>query len=463
MKSALSAASAFAALLMVAGPAVLAQPNSPTTGSTDIGGPFGSFSRGPIRKLPNGGRPAERTSFPAIKDWSTLSIRLERSGCFGTCPAYAVGVSGDGRVTYQGSRYVAVSGTHEAQIPAEAVRALYEKFVQSDFFWAFDSYKADVTDLPTYALTISFDGRSKTVVDYAGRAVGMPQPIADLEGSIDATAGAAKWVRGGPDAIESLKAEHWDFRASDEEHQSLIVGAAERGDVELVQLLIAEGVNIKTVFGCEAMEAAADHASIEIVGALAAAGAPIHWVRQNNDDVDCDVLTAAARSGQPRIVQLVLSQHPDLGWRGRDDETALMLAAQGRQTIGKPAAGVDYAAVAQLLIAAGADVNARNDSGESAIMRVGDAGVVRVLLAAGAKDINRLGNGGQTALMQTYDPQVAQALLEGGADPWIVDQDGKTALDGIRRSLGRRDPCAAVLQHWMAAHPKPTGYVSRPR
>lgn len=35
-------------------------------------------------------------------DLKTLTIQLERTGCYGTCPAYSVTIHGDGRVEYNG-------------------------------------------------------------------------------------------------------------------------------------------------------------------------------------------------------------------------------------------------------------------------------------------------------------------------------------------------------------------------
>ena len=143
-------------------------------------------------------RPQIRAPFPAIKDWSTLKISLQRSACFGRCPVYDVEIDGDGTVYYDGKNYVAVTGPHEAHISTEAVHALYDAFVMADFFRTFDFYRAPVTDLATYALTIAFDGKQKQVQDYGGRMVNMPPEIAALEDQIDRAAGTAQWVEGPP-------------------------------------------------------------------------------------------------------------------------------------------------------------------------------------------------------------------------------------------------------------------------
>jgi hypothetical protein len=140
-------------------------------------------------------RPAQKVPFPVISDWRTLRIRLERSGCYGTCPIYSVEISGDGTVNYLGERFVKVSGGQTARINRKAVHDLYNAFAKADFFWTLDSYESPVTDMPTYIVSISFDGHAKSVLDYAGKSQGLPKAVADLEDAIDKAAGTEKWVR----------------------------------------------------------------------------------------------------------------------------------------------------------------------------------------------------------------------------------------------------------------------------
>lgn len=159
---------------------------------------FGSYNPGTDRKLPNGGRPAEHVGFPQIKDWSSLRISLERTMCYGTCPAYTVTIAGDGTVTWHGVRFVKVQGDATAHIPPEKVHALFERFRRAEFFWLFDEYVSHVTDLPSQHTSIAFDGRQKTVLDYAGQMTGMPEVVSELERAIDDTANTAQWI-GPPD------------------------------------------------------------------------------------------------------------------------------------------------------------------------------------------------------------------------------------------------------------------------
>ncbi len=149
----------------------------------------------PPALAPHRARPVHRVRFPAIHDWSTLKISLRRTMCFGACPSYLVEIAGDGTVSWHGERNVATIGDVTATIPKKDVRALYAAFRKADFFWLFDSYHAPITDLPTYTVAISIDGHSMSVADYAGRSVGMPKAVADLEQLIDKTANTERWIK----------------------------------------------------------------------------------------------------------------------------------------------------------------------------------------------------------------------------------------------------------------------------
>ncbi|HEX3810361.1 MAG TPA: DUF6438 domain-containing protein [Rhizomicrobium sp.] len=147
-------------------------------------------------KLPNGGRPAKHIAFPPIKDWNTLRITLQRSPCFGRCPTYKVEIHGDGTVIYRGGSFVAVTGERSVKIAPEKVRDLYTLFRKADYFWLNDSYTAQVTDLPSFTTSISYDGHSKSVRDYAGRMIGMPEIVGELELAIDDAANSEQWTVG---------------------------------------------------------------------------------------------------------------------------------------------------------------------------------------------------------------------------------------------------------------------------
>ncbi len=137
--------------------------------------------------------PAQHTQAPTLTSTSNVDITLERSGCYGTCPAYKITVSTKG-LFFDGYQYVAVKGKRsDTVIPAD-VRKLAQRFVDANFYSMDDRYIAPITDNPGYTLTISIDGVSKQVVDYVGQEVGMPAVIKDLEQAVDAFADTKRWI-----------------------------------------------------------------------------------------------------------------------------------------------------------------------------------------------------------------------------------------------------------------------------
>jgi hypothetical protein len=128
---------------------------------------------------------------PAVNN---VEIRLTRGVCYGFCPDYTVTINGEGQVRYEGRRFVHVLGERTATIPREEVARLVARFDDIGFDQLRDSYRGQMTDMPTYTVSLTRNGRSKTVVDYAGTSVGMPQAVRDLETEIDRVAGTAQWV-----------------------------------------------------------------------------------------------------------------------------------------------------------------------------------------------------------------------------------------------------------------------------
>ena len=123
-------------------------------------------------------------------------ISLSRGPCFGTCAIYVVTINGDGSAVYEGKRFVAVTGRQEYRVPAADVAALVAKFKAANFFSLKDQYRANVTDLPTYVISLTLGERTKTVTDYAGLMVGMPKAVADLEAEVDRVGQTARFVKG---------------------------------------------------------------------------------------------------------------------------------------------------------------------------------------------------------------------------------------------------------------------------
>jgi len=61
-------------------------------------------------------------------DLRNATVRFDRIGCYGSCPAYTVTVHGDGHVEYVGKNHVKVKGPQEGQVEIAKVRNLLSEF-----------------------------------------------------------------------------------------------------------------------------------------------------------------------------------------------------------------------------------------------------------------------------------------------------------------------------------------------
>jgi hypothetical protein len=119
-------------------------------------------------------------------------IKLERTACYGRCPVYVVSIDARGSVTYDGTRFVKVTGRQTDRVPASRVAALVETVDRIRFFDLDDKYRQLITDVPTTFVTVTRDGRTKRIEDYFGA----PKSLNDLEREIDDAAQTARWIVG---------------------------------------------------------------------------------------------------------------------------------------------------------------------------------------------------------------------------------------------------------------------------
>src|SRR5688572_19140428 len=143
------------------------------------------------------------------------------------------------------------------------------------------------------------------------------------------------------------------------------------------------------------------------------------------------------------VVAVISPSHPFVKAAHDDDLDALRaLIADADVNFRDPATGttaLDHAVqngnqeMVQFLIARGADVNASQENGHTALMQLGAAATPDLLwdlINAGAK-INRKNSYGTTALMTVAsqnNSEIVEELLAAGADVNASDEDGKTAL-----------------------------------
>lgn len=136
------------------------------------------------------------------------TITLERGVCFGFCPAYRVSVTSEGEVTYVGERFVAVQGEQHATIPREQAAQLFARLDQIGFTRLREEYRASVTDLPTYTVTLRRNGQTKRIVDYGGLSAGMPESVRALQNEIDRVANTGRWVLRDGEPVRNPGPEH---------------------------------------------------------------------------------------------------------------------------------------------------------------------------------------------------------------------------------------------------------------
>lgn len=139
-----------------------------------------------------------------IENIEDVVMTLERTVCYGTCPAYLLTIYGDGTVEYRGYENVLVEGLRIGEISREQVQALVETFQRIDFFSLQDAYECapvvingqklceEVTDLPSTYVSITIGDNVKRVLDYHGA----PEKLRDLEALIDDVVYETRWTAG---------------------------------------------------------------------------------------------------------------------------------------------------------------------------------------------------------------------------------------------------------------------------
>ena len=169
-----------------------------------------------------------------------IRIQLERTACFGTCPAYRVEIREDGTVTYAGRDHVRVSGERTWTIDPEAVRGLAREMERAGFFEMKDSYTGGMTDLPTTYTTLTSGGRTKKIRDYYGA----PPELKEIEARIDVVSGAKGYISIDGAAIREMERHGWQPNGDDAArwmHRALVTG-----DADTVKALLTAGMDPRT-------------------------------------------------------------------------------------------------------------------------------------------------------------------------------------------------------------------------
>ena len=160
-------------------------------------------------------RPLPRnTTFPAVRDWSTVRFTLARSSCPQTpcrlegpvrscvCPAYKVQIDGTGDVLFTETYPESVQ--HRSKISRDALERLLDMFRRANYLSLSEDYTWPPSgDYPvpgiaafmrSFDTSLSIDGQTMSVHDHRGLEAGMPVSVRDVEDAMDQAADTSQWL-----------------------------------------------------------------------------------------------------------------------------------------------------------------------------------------------------------------------------------------------------------------------------
>lgn len=193
--------------------------------------------------------------------------------------------------------------------------------------------------------------------------------------------------------------------------QDPLLWAATVGSTELIARLWTEMTRAeRQAKGPQALQQAVISRRVEAVTAMLDRG-----VKPTRDPkTGMSAVVIAAGSNTRDILALLLDHGANINERDLSGATALMRAQ-------------NFPDMIAFLLKRGADPNAADSSGRTPLFQAFDASAINLLLDAGANP-NIRDKSGATAIHYAFNPATAQMLLRRGADPNVADKTGTTPL-----------------------------------
>lgn len=157
----------------------------------ESGRPIRAFQT--VMMVPPERLPSRRVPFPDTEA-QAVSITLERAGNYDPHGVYSVTLDSDGEVDFCGLGHVKALGPHQARISLATFEALVQEFREADFFSLDEHYVSNTAESEDIHLRVRIGDQEKTVMDAAGREVGMPAVIRSLQKAVDTAAGTSRWL-----------------------------------------------------------------------------------------------------------------------------------------------------------------------------------------------------------------------------------------------------------------------------
>jgi hypothetical protein len=126
-----------------------------------------------------------------VKDTGITEIGMERTQCYGRCPAYTVVIKSDGTLSYRGEQYAKLQGWHTGEAEKWELKNLFQFIHDSDYFAMQDEYLAPETDKATVYTYIVQYGKKKIISNYGNAG---PTKLWAIEQLIDKLLLEAEWA-----------------------------------------------------------------------------------------------------------------------------------------------------------------------------------------------------------------------------------------------------------------------------
>jgi hypothetical protein len=98
------------------------------------------------------------------------SVTLSRGACYGQCPIYDVTIRADGRVVFNGEKFVKLVGKQESRLPLQdialltaVIRRVGIDTMRDQYFSKADGCVKVATDFPSMSLSVTVAGKKKSV------------------------------------------------------------------------------------------------------------------------------------------------------------------------------------------------------------------------------------------------------------------------------------------------------------
>lgn len=245
---------------------------------------------------------------------------------------------------------------------------------------------------------------------------------------------------GRPEAVMTLLANGADPRLTDAEGRTPLHGAALSTDPAVAALLFDAGAPLDPVDrdGWSPLGVACANGNWRLAKFLLERGA-----KPEPEGGQPALLAASGGDDDAAGARLLLKLKARVDARGRLNRSALHVACLAGN-----------AEIAQVLMDAGADINARDEQGVSPLLEVARAGSVGVLrlLASRRPDAGVCDSAGRNALAiacqgTRADGELVDALLALGVDPQQAGRDGRRAID-YAAAAGRWSLVARLDPHY---------------